>query len=603
MGGSTKDRLAKWATKRLDRTSVRARQVAVEVAAEFRKHPVAAIAFGLLCLGVYPRQTVELLLLAGAVLGAALYSQFWLWAQRWKAALLAADRDIPTQKELHTTYKRLQQREKKLLTDWPGLCTMHGLHANKRTPLLLNVAPTIDEDFQAFIPRTGFDPDDIKTKAVKIAKGLGCEGIVVRETAVGCAEVKFNWSNPIRRELPLRELKMPTQGGIAFGHSETGEPAELRVDASKVFVGVMGSGKSNGAEAALADLVRRREYVRLFVSNPKRNEMKAFNQFVGQSMGRLQVRAYAESAADNEAMIKQFVHAMDVRAGMMKGRKLTKTSADNPLCILWLDEMMMLPKTTYKDGPYSPLGQACIAGRASLYVTWGCTQMFYAADFGSLRGLFDERVLFRVKTDDQADMVIEHASRRGALAHRIHPTKERGVGYLEDQHGELTKFRAAKVEDADLQRIIRGQTPHGMITEVDGQRRCAVYEILGFPAEDGARELKYIGEAFEPLERLQEHIADPKEPWWATVDDPLNECDPTTFKWKWYDSKALAVARQNERIAAEGPTKNYIKNTRNPMRHARDWMAQRQIDVESRRVSGPDFLPWLPADAGKSWAA
>lgn len=459
---------------------------------------------GVLLLFKYPVAAVQLLLLLLLAWGAVHYGRFWWWARNWKAALRQAEREIPKASELAAVYKRVRERQDFLVRKWPELCQMNGLTAAKRIPLLYDVAPTVDEDFTARIPRTGFDPDDIKAKAPKIAKGLGCSGgIVVRETATGQADIAFNWTNPIRRELALRDLPMPVNGGIAFGVTETGEPAELRLDASKVFVGVQGSGKSVGAEAALASLVTRGEYVRLRVSNPKPPEMKMFQEFEKRSMGRLEVRAYAESAADNLQMIKDAAHAMRVRSGVMKGRKLTKTSAENPLDILWLDEMMMLPKEVFKDGPYGPLGQILVAGRASLNVVWGCTQIFYASEFASMKGLFDERVLYRVKTSVQNDMVIEDATKRGVAAHRIHPILERGVGYIEDKHGQITKFRSAKVEDHELARTIRGLPIEGMATEAPKRESAATEQAVYFIAAEGTDIVK-IGIAAKPTERLKE---------------------------------------------------------------------------------------------------
>jgi hypothetical protein len=527
-----------------------------------------------------------------------------LWARKWRAQLIAAERDVPPLKALWKTYAKIQKRQEKLVADWPRLCHMNGLSAsNKQTPLLLDVKPTIDEDFTARIPRTGFDPDDIKAKAPKIAKGLGCAGgIVVRETAVGMADISFNWTNPIRRVLPLSDVQMPKNGGISFGVTEMGEPAELRMDASKVFVGVQGSGKSVGAEAALASLVSRGEYVRLRISNPKKNEMRMFKEFEKQMMGRLEVRAYAESGPDNVRMIKDAEAAMEARASVMKGRKLTKTSPENPLDILWLDEMMMLPKDVYKDGPYSPIGQIALGGRASLNVVWGCTQMFYASEFGSLRGLFDERILMRVKTALQNDMVIEDATRRGAAAHRIHPTLERGVGYIEDEHGQLTKFRAGKVEDEHLARTIRGLPIEGMATEAPKKTESKPTEQKVYFIEAQGTDLVKIGIAAKPSERLRElQTASPHRlailatlPGGKPQESLLHrQFAAQRAAGEWFhrspELDALIARAQAGDFdePGEGSTRAALRHVRNAPASARDWVTRNARSITTKRDPEP----------------
>lgn len=571
----------------------RANELRSSVVAEVRKHWLASAALAALCFYAAPAQTVELGILLGMALIASRHIPFLWWARSWSKRLTAAGQEVPKLKELRPVYKTLTKRSEMLARRWPELCIMHGLHDRKRTPWLADLEPTLELDFKARIPRTGFDPDDIKAKSAKLAKGLGCGGgITVRETSVGSCDITFNWTNPIRRPLPLRELQMPLNGGIAFGHTEFGGPAELRIDASKTFVGVQGSGKSVGAEAALADLVRRGVYVRLRISNPKKNEMRMFSQFVKQSMGRLEVRAYAETEADNLQLVKDAVNAMEKRSQSMKGRKLVEPTRENPLDILWLDEMMMLPKDCFKNGPFSPLGQILVAGRASLNVVWGCTQMFYASEFGSLRGLFDERILMRVKTQIQNDMVIEDATKRGALAHRIHPSKEKGVGYIEDEHGELTKFRAAKVEDEDLERIIRGQVPEGMITQA---ARVEAPEQRVYFIEAQGTDLVKIGIAAVPADRLRElQTASPHKLSIITTTPGGRELE----------------TRLHRRFAASRASGEWFHRTPeldaliagaalppSAVRHPRLWAEQKhtqRLEAVAARPAGPDFLPWEP---------
>jgi hypothetical protein len=405
----------------------------------------------------------------GAVLASAKLGGFLRWARTRRDLLRAAGRPVPSWRELWAVRGAERKRLAALVAQWPARCQDLGLKLGGRAPVLVDHSIDLDGNITAKLIRTGFDPDDLKAKAAKLAKALGCPSITVRETSPGCADVRFNYSDPLRRELGLADVQWPKHGGPVLGVTEHGDPAELRIDASKSFVGSSGSGKSNAALAGLCSLVAQGHHLRLYVSNPKQNEMRRFNQFVKQARGRVEVREYAETAAENKTMIANFRNAMNVRNSKMKGRKLTRTTAENPLTILFLDEKMMLPREVYKDGPYSDLGQCCLAGRASLFSVWGCTQMFYAADFGTVRNLFDERIMLRVKTKTQADTIIDGATDRGATPHKLRAKKDAGVGWIEQEESsnELVKFRAAHVTDADLDRMINGLVPLGMRTGPD----------------------------------------------------------------------------------------------------------------------------------------
>jgi hypothetical protein len=394
--------------------------------------------------------------------------RFAVWARKRRADLRAAGRPVPSLRALWAIRRAERKRLAALVTHWPSRCTENGIKLDGRAPVLVDHALDLDGNITAKLIRTGFDPDDVKAKAHKLAKGLGCKEIVVRETSPGCADVSFLWTDPLGAVLPLRDLPLSGDGRISFGVTASGEAATLEADLSTIFAGVTRSGKSNAAEAALADLIRKGDPTRLYISNPKQNELRAFSEFVGKPMGCVEVREYAETEADNVKMVANFENSMRVRASHMKGRKITRPTKENPRSILWLDEMFLLPKDIYAKGPFSPLGRILAAGGASLHTVFGCTQLLYSADLGSIKGLFSQRVAFRTTSEEITDTILGNkATARGAKCHKLHKTRDRGVGYAADQEEDLVKFRAAKVTDADLWRIIRGLVPEGMKTEPD----------------------------------------------------------------------------------------------------------------------------------------
>jgi hypothetical protein len=261
---------------------------------------------------------------------------------------------------------------------------------------------------------------------------------------------------------------MSDPGRIAFGVTASGEPATLEADLSTLFVGVTRSGKSNAIEAGLIDLLRKGEPVRLYISNLKMNELREFAQFKGQKMGYVEVRDYPETEADNVAMVERFEKAMRLRSGNMSGRKLTRPPEANPRCILWLDEIFLLPRDIYSRGPFSPLGRILSAGGAAMYTVLGGSQLLYSADLGSIKGLFSQRVSLRRTSEEITDTILGNkATARGAGCHKLHKTRDRGVGWVADQEEELVKFRAAHVTDSDLAAYMRGIVPEGMRTHKD----------------------------------------------------------------------------------------------------------------------------------------
>lgn len=592
MSGSTSRRLSKWVETQQRKESANVQRIAAETVGEFRKHPWATVGLIALCLFSYPVATVQFLLLLVLIWAAFKFAAFGWWARQWRAALTAAERDIPPVRELWSTYTKAKDQQQRLVEKWPQLCIMNGLTAAKRTPLLYDVKPTLDLDFTARIPRTGFDPDDIKAKAPKLAKGLGCQSVVVRETAPGMADVRFNWTDPLRRELPLRELPMAPKGKLAFGVEASGDPISLDLDMSALFIGSPRSGKSNAEDAVFCSGVGVGEYLNIYVSNPKVNEMQEFKRYLSQQMGRVKVVMYAETAKDNVAMIAQFEKDMMERNRAMKGKKLTKSTAEYPRCILWMDELLLLPKSVYKDtaADFSPLRRILAGGPAAMFTVIAGTQLVYSEDLGAVKGLFTQRVVFRLPSPEITETAFfKGAVAQGAACHLLHKTRDRGVGWALNDDGELVQFRAAKVEDSDLADALRGVVPDGMATQTVAElKRCAVYRIWGFADAEGRRELKYVGKSNAPLRRRQEHIDDPAEPWWSTIEDPLNECDPETFAWDWYDTEVLALAAEKSTIQGEGPTKNTVHNRANPMRHARqarDWVARNSRQLTARKSS------------------
>ena len=226
-----------------------------------------------------------------------------------------------------------------------------------------------------------------------------------------------------------------------------------------------------------------------------------------QQMGRVKVVAYAETAKDNVAMIAQFEKDMMDRNRAMKSKKLTKSTAEFPRCILWMDEVLLLPRTVYKDtaAEFSPLRRIMAAGPASMFTVLAGTQLVYSEDLGAVKGLFSQRIALRLPSPEITDTAFfKGAVAQGAQCHLLHKTRDRGVGWALNTDGELTKIRAAKVEESDLAAALRGITPDGMnvatkTTEPAKPTTQSVYFI-----EAAGTDLVKIGIAAVPKDRLRE---------------------------------------------------------------------------------------------------
>jgi hypothetical protein len=191
----------------------------------------------------------------------------------------------------------------------------------------------------------------------------------------------------------------------------------------------------------------------------------------------------------------------------MAGKKLTKSSADNPRCVLWLDEMLLLPRAVYKDtaAEFSPLRRILAGGPAAMFTVMGGTQLVYSEDFGAIKGLFTQRVGMRLPAPEITDTAFfKGASAAGVLCHTLHKTRDRGVGWAINDDGELVQFRSPKVEDSDVERALRGMPTPGRTLErakkaADKPTEQSVYFI-----EAQGTDLVKIGIAAVPTERLRE---------------------------------------------------------------------------------------------------
>jgi hypothetical protein len=501
------------------------------------------------------------------------FAGFAWWARQRRISLVAADAPIPPIKQLWKTYQLERKRLQYLAKQWPTACITQGLTASKKVPQLNSVKPTLASDITATLTsgRMGVPVTAVQAKADLIREVVGCQEVVVAPTASGCADITFNWSDPMGRTLHLPDLPVAKAGTVAYGVRRDGTPATIEQDKSVLIGGMTGFGKSNIIWTMLADLIRQGVPIRLYVSDPKGGiELTALGRHVGQQMGNVQVMKYATTAAATVEMVDDVEKRMRFSQSKQQGRK-HKPTKENPLCIVLLDELLPLHEMIRQKNK-GALAKILYEGRASGYVVWANAQIGHADVLDTLRNYIPQRVCVKTKTPQTTDTFLgTGAETRGALCSLIDP-KDKGVGFADSESAiRPEKFRAPLVKDTDIDRIAVGAIPEGMQTKPE-VRRCAVYRAYSYDLPDGTprNRLEYIGKAVQPGgnggrfegHRLKDWGWCPEhereENWWVV------HVDESKMQVEWFDSEPEAIAAEEKAIDTEMPYWNYVHNKRNP---------------------------------------
>jgi hypothetical protein len=532
------------------------------------------------------------------------FAGFAWWARQRRISLVAADAPIPPIKQLWKTYQLERKRLQYLAKQWPTACITQGLTASKKVPQLNSVKPTLASDITATLTsgRMGVPVTAVQAKADLIREVVGCQEVVVAPTASGCADITFNWSDPMGRTLHLPDLPVAKAGTVAYGVRRDGTPATIEQDKSVLIGGMTGFGKSNIIWTMLADLIRQGVPIRLYVSDPKGGiELTALGRHVGQQMGNVQVMKYATTAAATVEMVDDVEKRMRFSQSKQQGRK-HKPTKENPLCIVLLDELLPLHEMIRQKNK-GALAKILYEGRASGYVVWANAQIGHADVLDTLRNYIPQRVCVKTKTPQTTDTFLgTGAETRGALCSLIDP-KDKGVGFADSESAiRPEKFRAPLVKDTDIDRIAVGAIPEGMQVEAEKPRRCAVYRNFSYDlvADDGTvtarNQLEYVGKAFDPAARFEKHRADDwawceehqcEENWW------LAHVDESKTVIEWFPDEVSALAAEKAAIKSEMPRWNKMHNKANPI--AVRW---RQLTTRTPRTEVAQSV-----SAGEVWGS
>lgn len=462
----------------------------------------------------------------GGTVGASVYI-YWLRLRRQFGNLSLRDT------------LRLLQRKRTLLTQWQVACESIRL---RRVPYLRSIRPTESGGFTAYIKcgKIGVPTAEVMKHAGHIADVIGCREVVVLPAKPGEAKLEFCWTDSVGRHLSLAGLPVSAPGQLSYGIRPDGSAATIFSHMSVLIGGLTRHGKSNICWALLADAVRQRLPIRLYVSDPKGGvELDALEAHVGDPQGLLEVRKYAATPAATVKMIGELEEAMRCRQESMKQRGIRKhtPTVDDPLVVLLLDETLPLTDLL-KKGTDSPLGRIAYTGGAAGYVVWANTQVAQIDSIGRFRDLIPQRICLATNSPQVTDAVLGQGSESAGAA--CSDILVPGVGYsFSDGVKRPAKFRAAEVTDAETLLIAAGRVPAAMPMVEDG-KATALYRYY---AADNT--LLYVGMTGRVEKRDGQH-ADSK-PWAHEI---------ARSEVMWFPSRQMAEKAEREAIQAEHPVHN-----------------------------------------------
>lgn len=456
--------------------------------------------------------------------------------------------------------RKLIARRRRLLERWPAACETSGLSGTKTTaapyPGLRQLQFLPDGGMRAKVHPTtaGRTVRALQAASTDLAEKVGCKALFVTEVGTGVAELDFYWSDPLEHVLPLTQLPLPPKGRLSYGvRGGRGVAASIDYTRSVLIGGQTGAGKSNIIHALVADANRQRLPLRLYISDPKAGmELGAYGRQLGIDHGLFEVRDYARTTAETIKMLDRVEDAMQARMRALEQRRIRRwePSAIEPITVVIIDELLAL-QALLKKGTDSSLARIVFTGRACGYSGWLCTQEGTVETLGQLRKLIPQRIAVATESATQTRTILGDAAiDNGAGCHLL---TEPGLGYSADEGTRNpSKFRAALVTDRQVEMIVTGRYPQGMLLP-GGRRRCATYVYW-----DEAERCLYVGKAFDPVERRKQHK---DKPWYEEI---WNE------NIQWYDSEQLAFEAEKRLIAELKPLHNAQHNTRNPDRIIRD---------------------------------
>jgi hypothetical protein len=470
------------------------------------------------------------------------------------------------------------------------------VNKRKKAPALNKLDGNLDNDLTALVSfgpmvTKGRDPYDKLAELLPALKhNIGCKEVTAKPTGSGHAILRFLWSDPLGRILPVAEMPKGGPGELVFGIWEDGTPAAIEMGMHTLIGGMTKMGKSSFLWSLLADLIRKGRKAQVHVIDPKGgSEFFDVEPHVGIWHNGLLIASYVAAAEDDDVVPALNAVVSDLKerqaANHAEGiRKWTPEMSDaEPLTILLIDECLEVfetwtnhkgPRDTVKGIPMTKFTKVLLSqGRAAGFMVIGLTQTGEVNALGSgVRRMFPNRFALGTDNAQGTDMILgDGATANGARCHEI---RTPGVGYAQ-QEGErgFRKFRAAFCTDADRARIAAGELPDGM--PADDSEAPQRYYNYSFYTADRQPLRTGITNRFD--RRYDEYRRDYEKERAAIEAGRLDPAKALHQWWPYHDPAQIKITdadgfahakRIESEIIADGVWRyNHQENMNNPLRN------------------------------------
>jgi predicted GIY-YIG superfamily endonuclease len=450
-------------------------------------------------------------------------------------------------------FTRLTQairRRWKVHKRWPLAVKAAGFNTSRK---LRKVKYTPNGMVGTFKTNEGHNSQDLQAGADDIAAVLGANEVKVDASVPFEAKVSIIWGDPTDRILfpeDISELQSGDEDRVTFALDADHQPLEISITTSVLIIGESESGKSNCFWSILNGLNEKGIDYKLWVADPAGGvELDALEASPN-------TVSYAATISEISEVISGAYSAMEERLRLIKGNdRKYRRSSDFPLNILVIDELLLLPRWDQQ----SELGKILSSGRKAGFIVIGLSQLSQVDALGRTRDLFPQRICHATKSQEMTDAALgSGAEAAGANCSKI-SKRTPGVGYYFSLQTRLyTRFRTPLISDSATKIIASGHLIQRTITNDPikskfrkrlGRRRTSLYRYYGeYEGELGR--LLYVGIAYNPKDRWDQHCNDPKEPWCPRdIDNALTEIE-------WFASRQEAKKAETEAIREERPVYN-----------------------------------------------
>lgn len=304
---------------------------------------------------------------------------------------------------------------------------------------------------------SGMSVDDVTRHIPELADGLYAQEVRVSRGRPGVAmlEVYLRDATPEAFDLDALHTATRASGGrdlwLTVGIRDDGSPYRVGLG-HLLIVGATGSGKGSGLWSMIRalDALRSEGLAILYGIDPKRAELAG----VGAGFERVE---YDHAGA--LALLEQVGRAMGERK--LLGLRSFAATVDRPWLVLVLDEFNGLlndPEAARRRRLGELLHMILSQGRSLGVVVVAAAQNAQKESLGQLRTHFQTRIVLRVETASDVDMVLGTGSAEaGARAHEIPPATESngyataGVAYARsDGEPVPIRFRFPFVRDTEI---------------------------------------------------------------------------------------------------------------------------------------------------------